>query len=73
MCLDPLQGCFYQGGQGALPPLNFDKPKRSKIWYIACGTIIRRVAVVAKCESQAVDFWIFFKTFFGYFVRYLDL
>ena len=46
------QGYFYQGGQGALPPLNFDNPKRSKIWYVACSTIILN----AKCESSAIDF-----------------
>ena len=34
------------GGRGALSPL--DNPKRSKIWYVACGTIIRRVAAAAK-------------------------
>ena len=39
------QGYFYQGGQvGICPPLNFDNPKRSKIWYVACGTIIHRIA-----------------------------
>ena len=27
------QGYFYRGGQGgACPPLNFDNPKRSRIW-----------------------------------------
>ena len=25
------QGYFYQGGQGPLPPLNFDNPRRSKM------------------------------------------
>ena len=68
------QGYFYPGGgaEGALPPLHFDNPKRSKIWYVARGAISRRVAA-AKCKSAAIDFWIFFKTFFGCFVRYLDL
>ena len=56
------QGYFY-GGQGALPPLTFDNPKRSKIWYVACGTIIGRVAAAAKCKSSAIDFRIFFKPF----------
>ena len=40
-----------EGARGALPPLNFDNPKRSKIWYVACGTIILN----AKCESSAID------------------
>ena len=43
---------FIRGARGALPPLNFDNPKRSKIWYVACGTIILN----AKCESSAIDF-----------------
>ena len=37
--------------------------------YVTCGTIIRRVVVVARCKSSVIDFWIFF----GCFVRYLDL
>ena len=32
-----------------------------------CGTIIRRVAAAATCESLAIDFWIFL-TFFWIFV-----
>ena len=48
---------------GAFPPLNFDILKRSKIWYVACGTIIRRVAEAAKCKSSAIDFWIFVNLF----------
>ena len=47
------------GGQGALSLLNFDNPKRSKIWYVMCGMIIRRVVAAAKCESSSIDFWIF--------------
>ena len=57
---------FIRGARGALPPpLTFDNPKRSKIWYVACGTIIRRVglAAAAKCESSAIGFRIFFKPF----------
>ena len=57
------QGYIYQGARGTMPPLDFDNPKRSKIWYVACGTIIRRVAAAAKCESLAIDIWIFFKPF----------
>ena len=49
------------GGRGAAPPFEFDKPKRSQIWYVARGAT---VAGVAKCESAAIDFWIFFKSFF---------
>ena len=57
-------GIFLSGGTGGhCPLLNFDNPKRSKIWYVVCGTIIRRVAAAAKCESSAIDFWIFFKPF----------
>ena len=57
-------GIFLSGGPGGhCPPLTFDNPKRSKIWYVACGMIIRRVAAAAKCESSAIDFWIFFKPF----------
>ena len=49
------------GGQGAFPsPLNFYNPKRSQIWR---GAISRCVAQAAKCESAAIDFWIFFKPF----------
>ena len=61
--VDHGQGYFYQGGQGGICPLNFDNPKRSKIVYVACGTIIRRVYIVAaaKCKSSVIDFWIFFK------------
>ena len=46
------------GAEGALSPLNFDNPKRSKIWYVARGAISRRVyiAATAKCESAAIDF-----------------
>ena len=58
--VDDGQRYFYQGGQGALPPLNFDNPKRSKMLYVACGTIIRRVVAAAKCKSSVIDFWIFF-------------
>ena len=57
--VDDGQGYFYQGGQGALPPLNFDNPKGSKIVYVACGTIIRRVVAAAKYKSSVIDFWIF--------------
>ena len=48
--VDDGQGYFYQGGgaRGALLPLNFDNPKRSKIVYVACGTIIRCIAAAAK-------------------------
>ena len=46
-----LQGYFYRGGgRGALPPLNLDHPKRSKMWYAARGTISRPVAAAAKCK-----------------------
>ena len=59
-----MAGIFLSGGPGGhCPPLTFDNPKRSKIWYVACGTIIRRVAAAAKCESSAIDFRIFFKPF----------
>ena len=54
---------YIRGARGVLPPLNFDNPKRSKIWYVACGTIIRRVAEAAKCESSAIDFCYIFKPF----------
>ena len=54
---------IFIGGEGALPPLNFDNPKRSQIWYVALGVISRRVAPGAKCESMAINFWIFFKPF----------
>ena len=47
---------FIRGGpRGALPPLNFDNPKRSKIVYVACGTIIHRVVAAAKCKSLVID------------------
>ena len=51
------------GGRGALPPLNFNNPKRSKIWYVACGTIIRRVVAAAKCKSSVIDLLIFLNVF----------
>ena len=58
------------GGQRRhCPTLNFNNPKRSKIVYVAHGAISRRVAAAAKCESAAIDFWIFLKPFFGCFVR----
>ena len=66
------QGYFYQGGQGGIPPLNFNNPKRFKIWYVACGTIIRRVVAAAKCKSSVIDLLIFLNVFFGCFVRSLD-
>ena len=50
---------FIRGARGALPPLNFDNPKRSKILYATCGTIIRRVVAAARCKSWVIDFWIF--------------
>ena len=58
-------GIFLSGGEaeGALPPLNFDNPKRSKIWCVVHGAIIRPIAASAKCESAAIDFWIFFQPF----------
>ena len=59
----PHAGIFLSGGPGGIAPLNFDNPKRSKMWYVTCGTIICRVAGVTKCESSAIDFWIFFKPF----------
>ena len=52
---------FIRGARGALPPLNFDNPKRSNILYVMCGTIIRRVVAAARCKSSVIDFWIFFK------------
>ena len=60
-----MQGYFYQGGGagGHCPPLNFDNPKRSKILYVTCGTIIRRVVVATRCKSSVIDFWIFLKYF----------
>ena len=58
------QGYFYQGGQGGIaPPLNFDNPKRSKMLYVTCSTIIRSVVVAARCKSSVIDFWIFLKYF----------
>ena len=62
MCMSLCkQGYLYQGGQGGIaPPLNFDNPKRSKILYVTCGTIIRRVVAAARCKSSVIDFWIFF-------------
>ena len=59
--VDDGQVYFYQGARGALPPLTFDNSKRSKIVYVACGTIICRVVTAAKCKSSVIDFWIFFK------------
>ena len=58
------QGYFYQGGRGA-SPLEFWQPKKVKtlVGYVKCGTILRRVAAAAKCESSAIDFWIFLKPF----------
>ena len=56
--VDDGQRYFYQGGQGALPPLNF-----VEMLYVACGTIIRRVVAVAKCKSSVFDFCIFLKYF----------
>ena len=50
---------FIRGARGALPPLNFDNPKRSKIVYVTCGTIIRRVVAAARCKSSVIYFWIF--------------
>ena len=29
-----MQGYFYWGAEGILPPLNFDNPESSKIWYV---------------------------------------
>ena len=58
-----MPGIFLSGGgqRGHPPPaLNFDNPKRSKIWYIAGGAISRRVTAADKCESAAIDFWKFF-------------
>ena len=52
---------FIRGARGALPPLNFDNPKRSKILYVTCGTIIRCVVAAARCKSSVIDFWIFLK------------
>ena len=67
-----IAGIFLSGGgaRGALPPLNFDNPKRSKMLYVTCGTIIRRVYIVvaARCKSSVIDL-----IFFGCVVRYLDL
>ena len=54
---------FIRGARGHCPPLNFDNPKRSKMLYVTCGTIIRRVVAAAKCKSSVIDFWIFFKYF----------
>ena len=57
---------IFIGGGGAgghCPPLNFDKPKRSKIVYVTCGTIIRRVVAAARCKSSLIDFWRFLKYF----------
>ena len=51
---------FIRGARGALPPLNFDNPKRSKILYVRCGTIIRRVVAAARCKRSVIDFLIFF-------------
>ena len=51
------------GGEGALPPLNSDNPKRSKMWDVTRGVIRLHIAAAAKCESMAIDFWIFFKPF----------
>ena len=61
----PSQGYFFRGPGGHCPPppLNFDNPKRFKIWYVVCGTIIRRVAAAAKCESSAIDLWILLNLF----------
>ena len=63
----PNPGIFLSGGgadDGALPPpLNFDNPKRPKIWYVARGAISLCAAAAAKCESTAIDYWIFFKAF----------
>ena len=67
MCLCRVEirdiGYFYQGGQGGIAPLNFDNPKRSKILYVTCGTIIRCVVAAARCKSSVIDFWIFKKYF----------
>ena len=52
-----------RGAGGHCPPLNFDNPKRSKIVYVTCGTIICRVVAAARCKSSVIDFWIFFKYF----------
>ena len=42
----PFAGIFLSGGPGVIaPPLNFDNPKRSKMLYVTCGTIIRCVVV----------------------------
>ena len=57
-----MAGIFLSGGPGGITPLNFDNPKRSKIVYVTCGTIIRRV-VAARCKSSVIDFWIFLKYF----------
>ena len=68
-----MHGYFYQGGQGGIaPPLNFENPKRSKIVYVTCGTIIRRVVAAARCKigNRFLDIC---KIFLGCFVRYLDL
>ena len=56
----PIAGIFLSG---ALPPLNFDNPKRSKIWYVTCGTIIHRVVAVDKCKTSVIEFWIFVSTY----------
>ena len=58
-----VRDIFIRGARGALPPLNFDNPKRSKILYVTCGTIIRRLVAAARCKSSVIDFWIFLKYF----------
>ena len=39
------QGYFHRrgggGGRGGIPSLNFDKPKRSKIWYVVLYLVCR--------------------------------
>ena len=51
---ETLTGIFLSGGH--CPHLNFDNPKRSKMWYVACGKIIRRVVAAAYAKSWVIDF-----------------
>ena len=57
----PMQGYFYRGGgRGHCPRLNFDNPKRSKVWYVVRSAISCCIVVATKCESMQSIFVYFF-------------
>ena len=55
-----------------MPPLNFDNPKRSKIWYVVHGAINHCLAA-AKCESTVIDFGYFLNLFWMFCEKHKTL